>query len=161
MSTFVDEDPQLKKEKELQDKINKDKDKPKTPFEEYVESLGSKYVEKCKQMAQQTEYTIYIRDPNTGEDTPRKFHRKHLTQGQLDDIEDLRITAQDLTESEKGSKKQREANTKWYSTIAGYTLYDAANKKYMDLNDFKNAVNKDIKPILDGCIMAEMSGVPN
>lgn len=140
---------------------DKDKDKPKTQFELYVESLGEKYVEKCKEMAQRTEFTIYIRDPVTGEDKAKKFHRKHLTQGQLDEIEDLRITAQDLTENEKGSKKQREANTNWYTKIASCVLYDAANARFMDRDDFKNAVNKDIKPILDGCIMAEMSGVPN
>ena len=161
MSTFTEAgDPNVPK-KDAAPIPTKDKDKPKTPFEVYVESLGDKYVEKCKEMAGKTEFTIYIRDPNTGEDTARKYHRKHLTQGQLDEIEDLRITAQDLTESEKGSKAQRQANTNWYTKIASYVLYDGVNKKYMEKEDFKKAVNKDIKPILDGCIMAEMSGVPN
>jgi hypothetical protein len=162
MSTFTEEgDPKIPKKDAAPIPKDKDKDnKPKTPFEEYVASLGDKYVEKCKEMAGKTEFKISIRDSD-GNDKERTFRRKHLTQGQLDEIEDLRITAQDLTESEKGSKKQREANTSWYSKIASYVLYDSANSRFMDKEDFKNAVNKDIKPILDGCIMAEMSGVPN
>lgn len=154
MSTFIEED---KQKKEITTDANKDK--PKTPFEVYVEGLNEIYVAKCKEMAQKTSFKIAIREGDN--DVEKTFTRKHLTQGQLDEIEDLRITAQDLTESEKGSKKQREANTKWYSTIGSYILYDNSKKEFMTLSDFKNAVNKDIKPILDGCIMAEMAGVPN
>jgi hypothetical protein len=158
MSTFIEDDKQKKEiPKPVKDKD--DKDKPKTPFEIYVEGLNEQYVAKCKEMAQKTSFRIAIREGDN--DVEKTFTRKHLTQGQLDEIEDLRIEAQDLTESEKGSKKQRAANTKWYSTIGSYILYDGTKKQFMTEADFKNAVNKDIKPILDGCIMAEMAGVPN
>ena len=159
MSTFVDEDKQKKEIPSNKVVKQEDKDKPKTPFEIYVEGLNEQYVAKCKEMAQKQTFKIAIRQGD--DDIEKTFIRKHLTQGQLDEIEDLRISAQDLTETEKGSKKQREANTKWYSTIGSYILYDGGSKQYMTKEDFKNAVNKDIKPILDGCIMAEMAGVPN
>ena len=105
MSTFIDED---KQKKEITNNKDKDKEnKPKTPFEVYVEGLNEQYVAKCKEMAQKQTFKIAIREGD--EDVEKTFIRKHLTQGQLDEIEDLRITAQDLTEAEKGSKKQREA----------------------------------------------------
>jgi hypothetical protein len=158
MSTFTkDGDPKISKKDAAP--IPDDKDKPETPFDKLVKGWNEDYVERCKKMAQEKEFTIMIREGN--EDVEHKYHRKHLTQGQLDEIEDLRATAQELTENDKGSKAQRQANTDWYSRIASYVLYDGVRRKFMDETEFKNAVNKDIKPILDGCIMAEMAGVPN
>jgi hypothetical protein len=157
MSTFPEED---KQRKEIPSNINQPKqDKPKTPFEIYLESLNEQYVAKCKEMAQKTEFKIAIRIGD--EDIEKRFVRKHLTQGQLDEIEDLRVTAEELTKSEKGSPKQRKANTAWYTKIGSCVLFDPTSKSFMTEHDFKNAVNKDIKPILDGCILSEMSGVPN
>jgi len=153
MSTFKDEDPQQKNIRVRSDS------EQKTPFDKYVEGLNTKYVKVCEQMAQQTEYDINIREGT--EDVLTKFRRKHLTQGQLDEIENLRVTAEDLRKGDRGTKQQREANTNWYKKIGGFILYNTKAGRMMNEDDFMNAVNKDIKPILDGCIMAEMAGVPN
>jgi hypothetical protein len=156
MSTFNEDDPQRK---DVKIRSDTEKPRPKTEFDKYIDSLNEKYVAKCKEMAQQDEFIINIR--SGAEDIPTKFTRKHLTQGELDAIEDLRITAQDLRGEETGNKASRDANKAWYLKIGESILYNTKAGRRMNKEDFDNSVNRDIKPILDGCIMAEMSGVPN
>jgi hypothetical protein len=154
MSTFTEEDPQRK-----EIKVRSDTPRPRTEFDKYVESLNEKYVARCKDMAQQNEFMIHVRTGDKDEEI--KFSRKHLTQGELDAIEDLRVTAQDLMEGDRGTKKQRDANRAWYLKIGESILYNTKAGRRMNKEDFDNSINRDIKPILDGCIMSEMSGVPN
>ena len=153
MSTFTDEDPQ-KKEITVKSEM-------KTEWDQYLEGLSKVYVERCKEQAKLTSWDINIRNEATGEDVSTKFSRKHLTNRQLDEIESLRISADDLRKADKGSKEQREASGRWYKKIASCILWNVKDNRPMSEDDYDNAVIKDIRAILDGCIMSEMSGVPN
>ncbi len=160
MSTVIEEDPQKKEIPYVNKEEKQEEKREETAFDRHIKALGEKYVERCKEMAQLMEFKIEIRTPE-GQETTKTFKRKHLTQGQLEILEDFRAEADKLNKEKKGSKEAREANRKWYTQIGKYCLYDEKAQKYLSTEDFDNAVSKDIKPALDGVVLAEMTGVPN
>lgn len=157
MSTFVEEDPQKKEIPQVEEKEEK---REETAFDRHIKGLGEKYVERCKEMSQKMKFEIQIRTPEGKEET-KTFIRKHLTQSQLETLEDLRAEAERIGKEKRGSKEARQANRAWYIAIGQDCLYDEKTDSYLSEKDFDNAVNKDIKPILDGVVLAEMTGVPN
>ena len=134
-------------------------ERPKNAFDEYVQSMNKEYAEICKKMAQENEYEIKIR--YNDEDKIVKFRRKHMTQRNIDECEDLRIAAKELTDEGGRDREAKAKNREWYLAIGRNCLQNVKENRMMNEDDYDNSVSNTLRAVLDGSIMSEMSGVPN
>lgn len=130
-----------------------------TAWTQYLNSLNEKYQKKIQAAAQQSKYSLTIRNAQ-GQDETLTFTRMKLLQYMYDEIEDLRADANEATANNK-AKESNKLTRQMYAKAATYILWNVREKRPMTDEEYKMSAFSEVRPALDASILLGLISDPN
>jgi hypothetical protein len=130
-----------------------------TAWGQYLNSLNAKYQDKIRKAAQQSKYSLTIRN-SQGQDESLTFTRMKLLQYQYDEIEDLRAESSEAASANKSKEANKLLRT-MYAKAATYILWNVREKRPMTEQEYKMSAFSEVRPALDASILLGLVSDPN
>lgn len=130
-----------------------------TPWSNYLNSLNSKYQDRIKKAAQQSIYSITIRNEN-GSEVKQQFTRMKMLQYQFEEVEDLRAQSSELSASNK-PREGTKLLSQMYRKAAGYILWNTKEERPMTDDEYRHSVFSEVRPALDASMLLGLISDPN